>query len=56
MLGHEIRGHYNFKNGNYNLATKDFKKVTNEQTASNSLRARAREMLDSIIIYNKSDN
>ena len=56
LLGHEIRGHYHFKNGNYNLAFKDFTKITNEQIVSSSLKIRAKEMLESIIIFNKSAN
>ena len=56
LLGHEIRGHYHFKNGNYQLALKDFTKITNEQTASSALKSRAREMLENIIIYDERAN
>ena len=52
LLGHEIRGHYHFKNGDYELAIKDFKKIAEEQSASSAIKSRAKDMIDSIIIYN----
>ena len=56
LLGHEIRGHYYIKNKNYINAKKDFTKILNEQQSSNAIRARAQEMLQSINMYNETNN
>ena len=54
LLGHEIRGHFYFKNKDYLNAEKDFYKILNEQQSSNSIRLRAQEMLQNIKMYNEN--
>ena len=54
LLGHEIRGHFYFKNNDYINAEKDFYKILNEQQSSNSIRLRAQEMLQNIKMYNEN--
>ena len=48
LLGHELRGHFLFEKGQFEEARKDFSKIMNEQLATQSLRARAQEMLNNI--------
>ena len=48
LLGHELRGHFLFGQGNFIEARKDFNKIINEQLATQTLRARAQEMLKTI--------
>ena len=55
LLGHELRGHFSFAQGNYNDAKKDFNKIINEQLSTQTLKARAQEMLNNINL-NDEDN
>ena len=48
LLGHELRGHFLFEKGQFVESRKDFKKIMNEQLSTQSLRARAQEMLNNI--------
>jgi len=51
LLGHELRGHFLYLNGNYEGASKDFNKILNEQLSTQSLRQRAQEMINNIKLY-----
>ena len=56
LLGHELRGHYLFEQGNLTEAKKDFSKIINEQLSTQSLRARAQEMLNNIDLNDEDNN
>ena len=51
LLGHELRGHFLYLNGNYEGSSKDFNKILNEQLSTQSLRQRAQEMINNIKLY-----
>lgn len=56
LLGHELRGHFSFEQGNLIAAEKDFKKIINEQLSTQSLRARAQEMLNNINLNDEGNS
>ena len=51
LLGHELRGHFLYANGNFEGASKEFNKILNEQLSTQSLRQRAQEMINNIKLY-----
>ena len=56
LLGHELRGHFYLKQGNLIAAEKDFNKIINEQLSTQSLRARAQEMLNNINLNDEGNS
>ena len=56
LLGHELRGHFLFAEGNYEGASKDFIKILNEQLSTPSMRQRSQEMLNNIKLNDKNNN
>ena len=55
LLGHELRGHFLFRQGNLVEARKDFNKIINEQLSTQTLRARSQEMLKNIDLNDKNN-
>ena len=51
MLAYELRGHYFYSTKEYELAFKNFSKIINNQQATNSIKNRAREMINNINLY-----
>ena len=56
LLGHELRGHFLFEKGQLTEAKKDFNKIINEQLSTQSLRARAQEMLNNINLNDEGNS
>ncbi len=56
LLGHELRGHFLFEKGQLLEAKKDFNKIINEQLSTQSLRARAQEMLNNINLNDEGNS
>ena len=56
LLGHELRGHFSIEQGNLIAAKKDFNKIINEQLSTQSLRARAQEMINKINLNNEGNS
>ena len=56
LLGHELRGHFLFAEGNMEAASKDFNKILNEQLSTPSLRKRAQEMLNNIKLNDEGNS
>ena len=56
LLGHELRGHFLFEKGQLAEAKKDFNKIINEQLSTQSLRARAQEMLNNINLNDEGNS
>ena len=51
LLAHELRGHLQFANKNYESALKNFNKIIQNQQSTVSIRNRAQEMIDNINLH-----
>tara|TARA_A100001011_G_scaffold382001_1_gene451191 strand:- start:395 stop:1054 length:660 start_codon:yes stop_codon:yes gene_type:complete len=51
LLAYELRGHYFYKENNFEQSLKNFNKIINNQQASNAIRSRASEMIENINLY-----
>ena len=51
MLAYELRGHYFYSTNEYESAFKNFSQIINNQQATNSIKNRAREMINNINLY-----
>ena len=56
LLAHELRGHYQFANKDYENALKHFNKIIQNQQSTSSIRNRAQEMVDNINLYYDKNN
>ena len=56
LLGHELRGHFLFNEGNYKEASKDFTKILNEELSTQNQRQRSQEMLSNIKLVDEDIN
>ena len=56
LLAHELRGHFQFANKEYENALKNFKKIIQNQQSTVSIRNRAQEMIDNINLYYDKNN
>ena len=56
LLGHELRGHFLFHEGNYKEASKDFTKILNEELSTQNQRQRSQEMLSNIKLVDEDIN
>ena len=56
LLAHELRGHFQFANKEYEKALKNFKKIIQNQQSTVSIRNRAQEMIDNINLYYDKNN
>ena len=56
LLGHELRGHFQFANKDYENALKNFSKIIQNQQSTASIRNRAQEMIDNINLYYDKNN
>ena len=51
LLAHELRGHLQFANKDYESALKNFNKIIQNQQSTVSIKNRAREMIDNINLH-----
>ena len=56
LLAHELRGHHQFANKDYENALKNFNKILQNQQSTVSIRNRARDMIDNINLYYDKNN
>ena len=56
LLAHELRGHLQFANKNYESALKNFNKIIQNQQSTVSIKNRAQEMIDNINLYYDKNN
>jgi predicted negative regulator of RcsB-dependent stress response len=56
LLAHELRGHFQFANKDYENALKNFIKIIQNQQSNVSIRNRAQEMIDNINLYYDKSN
>ena len=56
LLAHELRGHLQFANKDYENALKNFSKIIQNQQSTVSIRNRAQEMIDNINLYYDKNN
>ncbi len=56
LLAHELRGHFQFANKDYENALKNFIKIIQNQQSTVSIRNRAQEMIDNINLYYDKNN
>ena len=56
LLAHELRGHLQFANKDYENALKNFSKIIQNQQSTVSIRNRAEEMIDNINLYYDKNN
>ena len=56
LLAHELRGHLQFANKDYENALKNFNKIIQNQQSTVSIRNRAQEMIDNINLYYDKNN
>jgi hypothetical protein len=56
LLAHELRGHFQFANKDYENALKNFNKILQNQQSTPSIRNRAQEMIDNINLYYDNNN
>ena len=56
LLGHELRGYFFLEQGNLIAAEKDFNKIINEQLSTQTLRARAQEMINNINLNDEGNS
>ena len=56
LLAHELRGHLQFANKDYESALKNFNKIIQNQQSTVSIRNRAQEMIDNINLYYDKNN
>ena len=56
LLAHELRGHFQYANKDYENALKNFSKIIQNQQSTASIRSRAQEMIDNINLYYDKNN
>ncbi len=56
LLAHELRGHFQYANKDYENAFKNFSKIIQNQQSTVSIRNRAQEMIDNINLYYYKNN
>ncbi len=56
LLAHELRGHLQFANKDYENALKNFNKIIQNQQSTVSIRSRAQEMIDNINLHHDKSN
>ncbi len=56
LLAHELRGHLQFANKDYENALKNFNKIIQNQQSTISIKNRAQEMIDNINLYYDKNN
>ena len=56
LLAHELRGHLQFANKDYENALKNFSKILKNQQSTVSIKNRAQEMIDNINLYYDKNN
>ena len=56
LLAHELRGHFQYANKDYENALKNFNKIIQNQQSTVSIRNRALEMIDNINLYYVKNN
>ena len=56
LLAHELRGHLQFANKDYENAFKNFSKILKNQQSTVSIKNRAQEMIDNINLYYDKNN
>ena len=56
LLAHELRGHFQYANKDYENALKNFSKIIQNQQSTVSIRNRAQEMIDNISLYHDKNN
>ena len=56
LLAHELRGHLQFANKDYENSLKNFNKIIQNQQSTASIRNRAQEMIDNINLYYDKNN
>ena len=56
LLAHELRGHLQYANKDYENAIKNFNKIIKNQQSTISIRSRAQEMIDNINLYYDKNN
>ena len=56
LLSHELRGHYQYANKDYENALKNFNKIIQNQQSTVSIRNRAQEMIDNISLFYDKNN
>ena len=56
LLAHELRGHVQYANEDYENALKNFNKIVQNQQSTVSIRNRAQEMIDNINLYYDKNN
>ena len=56
LLAHELRGHFQYANKDYENALKNFSKIIQNQQSTVSIRNRAQEMIDNINLYYDKNN
>ena len=56
LLAHELRGHFQFANKDYESAQKNFNKIIQNQQSTASIKNRAQEMIDNINLYYDKNN
>ena len=56
LLAHELRGHLQFANKDYENALKNFSKILQNQQSTVSIKNRAQEMIDNINLYYDKNN
>ncbi len=56
LLAHELRGHFQFANKDYENSLKNFSKIIQNQQSTVSIRNRAQEMIDNINLYYDKNN
>ena len=56
LLAHELRGHLQFANKDYENALKNFSKILKNQQSTVSIKNRAQEMIDNINLYYDENN
>ena len=56
LLAHELRGHFQYANKDYENAFKNFSKIIQNQQSTVSIRNRAKEMIDNINLYYDKNN
>jgi hypothetical protein len=56
LLAHELRGHFQYANKDYENALKNFSKILQNQQSTVSIKNRAQEMIDNINLYYDKNN
>ena len=56
LLAHELRGHLQFANKDYENALKNFRKIIQNEQSTISIKNRAQEMIDNINLYYDKSN